>query len=354
MSDDSGSQNAALVIDGLQYCRWSRKIFEQMREGGVAAAHVTVAYHENFRETVDRIVEWNDRFRDHSDLVLPGRSAEDVERARASNRTAIFFGAQNPSPIESDLGLLEVLQTLGLRFMQLSYNNQSLLCAGWWEEQDGGITRMGREVVREMNRLGIVIDMSHSGERSTLETIELSERPIAVTHANPSSWRATGRNKSDRVLESLARSGGMLGVSLYPHHLRDGSDCTLESFTAMVARLADLIGPEHIGIGSDLCQDQPDSVVEWMRNGRWTRAGVETGTPAVFPAQPEWFRDNRDFGRIREGLREVGFTSAEVAGILGLNWLRFMREAFTPGDRSSPSGNTAEPASTASAKEGLS
>jgi microsomal dipeptidase-like Zn-dependent dipeptidase len=322
-----------VVIDGLQYCRWSRKIFEEMREGGVTAVHATVVYHENFRETVDRVVEWNGRFMAHEDLILPARTAADIERAGAMGRTAIVLGAQNPSAIEADLGLVEALHALGLRFMQLSYNNQSLLCAGWWENEDAGVTRMGREVIREMNRLGMVVDMSHSGERSTLEAIEFSERPIVVSHANPSAWRATGRNKSDRVLTALARSGGMLGLSLYPHHLKDGSDCTLEAFCEMAARLADRIGPERIGIGSDLCQDQPDSVVEWMRNGRWTRTGAEAGSPPVFPPQPPWFRSNRDFGILRDGLRRAGFSAADTDGVMGMNWLRFMRDALEPAAR---------------------
>ena len=98
----------------------------------------------------------------------------------------------------------------------------------------------------------------------------------------------------------------MLGLSLYPHHLKDGSDCTLEAFCEMAARLADRIGPERIGIGSDLCQDQPDSVVEWMRNGRWTRTGAEAGSPPVFPPQPPWFRSNRDFGTFVTGFGAPG------------------------------------------------
>jgi membrane dipeptidase len=322
----------APVVDGLQYGRWSRRIFEEMREGGVAAVHVTVVYHETFRETVDRMVEWNDRFREHADLIAPAGSVADIERARATGRTAILFGSQNPSCIEADIGLVEILHRLGLRFMQLSYNNQSLLCSGWWEEEDTGVTRMGREVIREMNRLGVVIDLSHSGERSTLDAIELSERPVVVSHANPSSWRATGRNKSDRVLDALAAAGGLIGLSLYPLHLAGGSDCSLEGFCTMAARLADRIGAERIGIGSDLCQDQPDSVVAWMRNGRWTRAGAVAGSPPVFPPQPPWFRSNLDFGTIRAGLREAGFSGPEADGIMGTNWLNLMRDAFAPAE----------------------
>ena len=98
--------------------------------------------------------------------------------------------------------------------MQLSYNNQSLLATGCYESDDPGITRMGRQVIREMNRVGLVVDMSHSAERSTLEAIEISERPLAITHANPSFWHSALRNKSDAVLNALAESGGMLGFSL--------------------------------------------------------------------------------------------------------------------------------------------
>ena len=130
---------------------------------------------------------------------------------------------------------------------------------------------MGREVIKEMNRVGLVVDMSHSAERSTLDAISLSERPIAITHANPNFWHPAKRNKSDNVLRALGESGGMLGFSLYPHHLKDKSHCSLDSFCEMIARTADLMGVSQIGLGSDLCQDQPDSVVEWMRVGRWTK-----------------------------------------------------------------------------------
>ncbi len=323
-----GHTTRPLRIDGLQYCNWSRAIFQQMNDAGLSAVHATIAYHESFRETVDRIVEWNWRFHHHSDLIIPGRSVTDIDRARASNRTAIFFGLQNSSPIDGDLGLVEVLHTLGVRFMQLTYNNQSLLACGWCEKEDSGLTRMGREVIREMNRLGMVVDMSHSSERSTLEAIEFSARPIAITHANPSSWCPSGRNKSDRVLQALAESGGVLGLSLYAHHLRGGPQTSLNEFCGMVARLAETIGVEHIGIGSDLCQNQPDSVVQWMREGRWTRP-QRGAAHAKFPPQPEWFADSLGIANLEHGLGKTGFSTLEVEQILGGNWYRFMRESFT-------------------------
>lgn len=322
-------------IDGLQYANWSEKIFRQMRTAEMDAVHVTITYHENFRETVLNISKWNRFFELFPDLIMLGREAEDIRRARETGRTAIFFGAQNPSCIEDDIGLVEILHTLGLRFMQLTYNNQSLLATGCYEHADTGLTRMGRAIVAEMNRVGLVIDMSHSSDRSTLEAIETSARPITITHANPASWHPALRNKSDKVLKTLAESGGILGFSLYPHHLANGSDCTLNDFATMVARTADLIGIDHLAIGSDLCQDQPDSVVSWMRNGRWTKnTDFGEGSPEApgFPAQPSWFQDNRDFPNIASGLAGVGMTPEEINAIMGGNWLRFFNQNFGPSE----------------------
>lgn len=318
-------------IDNLQYANWSEKIFRQMRDGGVDAVHVTIAYHENFRETVLNVEAFNRWFEQFPDLIFHGKWAADVRRAQETGRTAIFFGFQNPSPIEDDIGLVEVWHALGARFMQLTYNNQSLLATGCYEAEDSGVTRMGREVIAEMNRVGMVIDMSHSAERSTLDAIAISSRPIAITHANPAFWQPALRNKSDKVLKALAESGGMLGFSMYPHHLKDKSDCTVDSFAEMIARTAEMMGAARLGLGSDLCQDQPDSVVEWMRNGRWTKSldfGEGSASAAGFPPQPQWFRDNRDFGNIESALARVGFDAAEVAGIMGGNWLNFYEVSF--------------------------
>lgn len=322
-----------MIIDNLQYANWSEKIFRQMREGGVDAVHVTISYHENFRETVLNFEQWNRWFEQYPDLIMKGLWAEDIDRARETGRTAIFFGFQNPSPIEDDIGLVEIVHSLGARFMQLTYNNQSLLATGCYEKEDTGITRMGRQVIKEMNRVGLVVDMSHSADRSTIEAAEISERPIAITHANPHAWHPALRNKRHEVLKAVTDAGGMLGFSLYPHHLKNKSDCTLQSFCEMIARAADSYGVHNLGIGSDLCQDQPDSVVEWMRVGRWSKEidyGEGSASAPGFPPMPSWFQDNRDFGNIAEGLAQTGLSQSEVNGIMGENWHRFYKENFVP------------------------
>lgn len=319
-------------IDGLQYANWSEKIFMQLRQGGVDAIHVTISYHENFRETVLNFEQWNRWFEQYPDLIMKGTTAGDIDHARQTGRTAVFFGFQNPSPIEDDIGLVEIVHTLGARFMQLTYNNQSLLATGCYESEDNGITRMGKQVIKEMNRVGLVIDMSHSADRSTIDAADLSERPIAITHANPHEWAPALRNKKENVIHAVTSNGGMLGFSIYPHHLKNKSECTLLSFCQMIADTAETYGVANLGIGTDLCQDQPDSIVEWMRVGRWTKEidyGEGSASNAGFPEMPDWFKDNRDFGNIEKGLLDIGMSVDEVAAIMGGNWYRFFSENFS-------------------------
>ena len=291
-------------IDNLQYCNWSREIFEFNRAAGLDAVHVTIVYHEDYDELLVEIKKWEKLFSENSDLIFLGKDARDIEKANSDNKTAIFFGFQNCSPIEDDIDLIEKVHNLGCRFMQLTYNNQSLLATGCYEKIDSGVTNFGREAIKEMNRVGVVIDMSHSAEKSTFDAIELSQKPVAITHANPSFWHAAKRNKSSELLKTLSESGGMLGLSLYPHHLK------------------------NIGIGSDLCLNQPDTVVEWMRNGTWSKSknyGEGSKNKPGFPKQPQWFEDARGFVNIENGLKKIGFSDSETQGILGNNWYNFYK-----------------------------
>ena len=315
-------------IDNLQYCNWSRKIFEINRSAGLDAIHVTIVYHEDFDELQLEIKKWEKLFHENSDLIFLGNNFQDIDKANKENKTAIFFGFQNCSPIEDDINLVEKVHQLGCRFMQLTYNNQSLLATGCYEKVDSGVTNFGREVIREMNRVGLVVDMSHSAEKSTLDAIEFSEKPIAITHANPSFWHPAKRNKSSDLLKILSDSGGMLGLSLYPHHLKDNTNCTLDSFCEMVAKTAEIMDVKKIGIGSDLCLDHSDAVVEWMRNGSWSKSknyGEGSKNKPGFPKQPDWFLDARGFSNIEKGLKKAGFSDTETHGILGNNWYNFYK-----------------------------
>ncbi|MDC1144091.1 membrane dipeptidase [Porticoccaceae bacterium] len=321
-----------LLVDGLQYVNWNRDLFEKAQRSGLSAIHVTIAYWENIRETLENIGQWNQHFIDHADLIMPVHGAADIMEAKRLGKVGIIFGFQNCSPIEDDVKMVQILQQLGVRIMQLSYNNQSLLATGCYEDQDSGITRFGREVIKEMNRVGMIIDMSHSAEKSTLEAIELSQRPIAITHANPSFFHPALRNKSDKVLRAIGESQGMLGFSMYPFHLKNGSDCTLQEFCQMIAQTAEMIGVDRIGIGSDLCENWDYSTLEWMRSGRWT-LGIDHGEGSAanpsWPRQPSWFTGSKDMLTVAQGLEDIGFDNTDIEKIMGQNWLSFFEQSFS-------------------------
>jgi membrane dipeptidase len=186
-----------------------------------------------------------------------------------------------------------------------------------------------------MNRVGMVVDMSHSSDRSTLEAMELSTRPITISHANPRFFHPALRNKTDTVLKALAESGGMLGFSAYPLHLHNGSDCTLADFCDMVAKTADLMGIDHIGIGTDLCVGHDYAVLEWMRNGRWSKTidyGEGSASAAQWPAPLPWLRNSADFPNLTQGLLDRGFSVEETAKVMGQNWLNFYEKSFGPAE----------------------
>ena len=291
-----------------------------------------LAYWENKKEVIENINTWGRQFTEHSDLIMPINEAREIKIAQEEGKIGIIFGFQNCSPIEDDIRLIEEMYKLGVRIMQLSYNNQSLLATGCYEARDSGITRFGKEAIKEMNRLGMIIDMSHSAELSTLQAIELSTRPIAITHANPTTFHSALRNKSNDVLKNLSQSEGMLGVSLYPFHLANGSDCLLKDFCNMIYDTAELMGINRIGIGSDLCLNWDYKVLEWMRSGRWALApdyGEGNAEQPSWPKQPDWFKDNLGFQNIINGLEAVSFTSQDIEKIMGQNWLNFFNSSFT-------------------------
>jgi len=322
-----------IIIDGLQYCRWDRDYFLSLQKSGITAVHVTLVYHEMARETLTRFAQWNKLFEQNSDLIMPVQTMADVKLAKSTGKVGIFFGAQNCSPIDDEIGLIEVMKKQGLLIMQLTYNNQSLLATGCYEKNDSGITRFGKQAIEEMNRVGMIIDMSHSAEKSTLEAIDISSRPICISHANPTFAHDALRNKSNEVIKALASRGGLLGFSLYPFHLPNGSKCTLDDFCEMVAKTADLVGVDHLGIGSDLCLNQPQSVLEWMRNGKWSKAmdyGEGSASNSGWPDDLTWFKDEHGMENIYNGLIKYGFSEKEANQILGGNWFSFLESGLEP------------------------
>src|SRR5688572_20343142 len=167
----------AIVIDGLIISKWERAVFEDMRKGGLTAANCTVSVWEDFKGTVHNIAEMKSHIRANADLLTLVRTTGDIERAKQDGKTGIILGFQNAHAFEDHLGHIEAFHDMGVRVVQLCYNTQNLIGTGCYE-RDGGLSGYGREVVAEMNRLGMLIDLSHVGPKTAQETILASTKPV--------------------------------------------------------------------------------------------------------------------------------------------------------------------------------
>jgi membrane dipeptidase len=320
-----------MLIDGLQCGHFTREVFQELRQADVAAVTVTCGFWEGTVESLDNLARWRDLVRENADLVTIAHTVQDIVDAHASGRTALVMGFQNSNLLEGRIRFVELFAELGVRVIQLTYNNQNELGGSCYESEDSGLARFGKEVIREMNRCGILVDLSHVGNRTSLDAIVCSDKPVAITHANPQRLFDHKRNKSDAVLKALVEKGGILGCAAY-RNITPAYACeTVKGWGEMVARTVDLIGIDHVAVGTDRSHNHVKADYDWMRMGRWTR-GVDYGAgSAANPGKApplDWFTSVKDIGRIPEGLRQAGFSPAEIEKITSGNWLRVYGEVF--------------------------
>lgn len=325
--------SGAPVIDGLQCGRYDRGLLEQMRDGGLRAVTITASFWEDALETMDALTRWNDLARENPDLAFIARSGADIDDAVASDRVAIVLGTQNSSLFNDRIGFIEHFWNMGVRIVQLTYNIQNAIGSSCYEPTDTGLSRFGQEVVDEMNRVGMIVDLSHVGERTSLEAIEASSRPVAINHANARSIYDHARNKGDDVLRALVERGGVLGVCTY-NNIAGERVASLDGSAELIADHVELLGIDHVAYGSDLDPNSPADNIAWMRNGRWSRRAQHGASRPDIAPPPEAWIDNFDFhkfGEVRDRLVERGLLTAEEAHrVFYGNWKRMYDEGFEP------------------------
>jgi microsomal dipeptidase-like Zn-dependent dipeptidase len=323
-----------MLIDGLQCGHFNRDAFDRLRAGTVRCVTVTCGFWEGPVETMDILGRWRELERKNADLIAVARTGAEVRSIAASGKLAIVLGSQNSELLGGRIAFVELFAELGIRVIQLTYNNQNSIGGSCYEAEDSGLARFGREVIREMNRVGILVDLSHVGDRTSLDAIRFSEKPVAVTHANAASLFPHKRNKSDAVLRALRENGGIIGCATYRNITGDHYCSSIEAWCEMVARTVDLVGIDHVGIGTDRSHNHTLADYDWMRMGRWTR-GVDYGAGSVArPGKvppPDWFQELEDIAIIPEGLRRAGFSAAEADKITSGNWLRVYDAVFPAG-----------------------
>ena len=319
----------SIVIDGLNVSLWSSpNVYKSLNTGGVTAINATMAIWEGFQETMDRFTGWSQRFRDHTKTLSQGRYADDILQAKKDGKTAVFLGWQNASPIENDLDRLQLFYDLGIRIIQVTYNERNLLGNGCYERVDDGLSNFGLDAISIMNQLGILIDLSHVGDRTTLETIDASEKPVAFTHCNARSFVDHVRNKPDDALNALVEKGGVVGANAWPSFLSKGYESTLDDYVDAIDDLVERVGIDHVGMGTDFCQDQPYSFFQYLfaQQGKKIRP-----MPLSIPDphyHPHGFSGPDEMPDLAGALVDRGYSDEDIAKVLGGNFLRLFKEVM--------------------------
>jgi membrane dipeptidase len=319
----------AIVIDGLDTSKWGREtVYRALRDGGVTAINATVAIWDDYESTLHTITKYLEWFDEFDQLIRPIKTVDDIHKAKAENRTGIIFGWQNATPIGNDLTRLKLFHELGVRVIQLTYNERNLLGNGCYERTDDGLSNFGLAAVSEMNRLGILIDLSHVGDRTTLDAIENSNQPVAITHANARSHINHPRSKTDEAIKLLVDRGGVIGANGFPMFFENGFDTGLDEYIDAIDYLVQMVGIDHVGIGTDFCTEQPRSFFDWI----FASQGNIPAPNVPFTPEPythlEGFESQADWSNVQERLLARNYSEADTKKILGENWLKLFGQVW--------------------------
>lgn len=314
----------AIVIDGLVIAKWDRDLFEDMRKGGLTAANCTVSVWEGFQNTVNNIVEMNNLIEANSDIVMKVTCTDDIRRAKRGGKTGVMMGFQNAHAFEDQIGYVQVFKDLGVGVVQMCYNTQNLVGTGCYE-RDGGLSGFGYEIVEEMNRVGMMCDLSHVGEKTSREVILASEKPVCYSHCLPSGLKDHPRNKSDEELKFIADHGGFVGVTMFAPFLKNGIHSSIEDYVEAIDYIFNLVGEDQIGIGTDFTQGHGQPFFEWLTHDKGYARRLTNFGEII---NPEGIRTLGEFPNLTDALLCHGFSETQVRKIMGENWLRVLGDVW--------------------------
>jgi len=324
-----------LVVDALEAAPMTPEHYARLKKAGIRVVNYTTVNITSDLQTAMRYLsEFHKNIKANSDKVLLVRTTADIERAVREDKIALIIGTQNAKPVMDNAENVGILHALGVRIMQLTYNERNLLGDGCCEKANAGLSRLGYQVVREMNRYGMLIDLSHCCEQTTIDGIEASEAPVAITHSMAKALTPSPRNKNDHVLKLLASRGGVIGAAFWsPMAYRDPNKRPVMSdFFDHVDHLVQQAGIDHVGIGSDLGEGESREYYENM----FARGGGIY--PEVTAALGDWYDfDHRMvegmdtslmFPQVTEGLAARGYSDEHIRKIMGGNFMRLFKQVF--------------------------
>jgi membrane dipeptidase len=260
----------------------------------------------------------------HPDVGIRGYSAKDIQKAKESGRTAIIPHVENAQMIDNDVDRVDMLYGLGLRCLGLSYNSRTTVADGCTERTDGGLSNFGFTIIERMNRLGMLIDLSHSSDISAKETIEASKAPCALTHTFARALFENPRGKSDDLLKLLAERGGVIGVAAVANLMSGKEVQTVFDVIDQVDYLVKLVGVDHVAIGTDSMFGDHVGMHKLMR-GVMDMMKALKDLPAPYV---EYIENPSEWPNLTRALVARGYPDEAIKKILGENVLRLLRQTI--------------------------
>ncbi len=296
-------------------------------DAGLTAVNMTLAARaDDFDEILDQMFGYFNLMGARPDLTIHVKNVNDIRRAHKEGKLGIIFGTQTATVVEKVIGRWTILHQLGLRLAQLTYSERTIFGDGCMEPENRGLTGFGRQAVQELNRLGIAVDCSHAGERTSLDIMDYSMKPVIFSHANPKAMCPSKRNITDEQMKKMAETGGVMGIT--PHSLmafrEHGVRPKLDDYLDIVDYAVQLIGIDHVGIGTDLME-------------QFTKLTWESTTKRMYPNPffyetlwAEGFNTVSHFPNMIRGLVARGYKDPDIEKFLGLNWLRAFEDIWDP------------------------
>lgn len=320
--------DSALVIDACAPILRNGENIDLWRDGGATCALATVALHDDGPASTMRAIGNIARtLRTRDDAVLAG-TADEILAAKRANKLAIVLMFQSSSALGRELHMVETFFKLGVRSMNLAYNQAEHAADGCMEERNAGLSLFGRQVVAEMNRVGMLLDLSHTGYRATMEAMEASTAPVAFTHSNAHALYNHPRNITAEQIKACVATGGVIGVNGHPIFIKAGTAApSVDDYLAHVDYMVDTAGIDHVGLGLDFSQ-APGTQISAERYK--AMLAEEVWTPKTLPPPP-WtypFRDASLLPRLTDALLARGWSDADVKKLLGENFLRLFRAVW--------------------------
>lgn len=322
---NSNLHDDLIVFDGLVISNWDENIFHAMRQGGLTAANCTCCVWENFHDTMLAIGQWNRMFADHNDLITKAVSVEDIRTAKRNSKTAIVLGFQNTSAFEDRAEFVEIFKQQGVGIVQMTYNTQNLVGSGCYESTDSGLSDFGHDIVAEMNRVGMLCDLSHVGPKTSEEVIRASKKPVAYSHCLPSGLKEHPRNKSDEQLRFIADHDGFVGVTMFPPFLQRGNDASVDDYVEAIDYIVNLVGEDRVGFGTDFTQGYGVKFFEYLNRDK----GVGRQLTEIWKVDfPDGLESLADYPNLTDAMVRANWNEAKIRKIMGENWLELLERVW--------------------------